>query len=550
MLASVFAVLMTMLFITIIMNRSSEDQTLDGLRRNAQLIASGVEQCGGRYLDETGFEEGLRVTWISESGKVIFDSTKDPELLDDHSDRQEIIEAIANGKGSSSRYSATIMHSTLNYALKISDGSVIRVSGLHRSIVAQMVNMLPTIIFIIIASVLLSAGAAVLISRNIVRPINDINLDDPHANNSYRELEPLLNKLRVQNAKVGYHMDELRRNKEQFELIIDNMSEGIVIADQKLSVVSYNPASAELLGSADFDIGRNIYGLNNSDSFRRCVLDALGGRRSECIIHTGNGDREIIASPARSLEMVCGVVVFIMDVTEKQKLEAMRREFTANVSHELKTPLTAIYGISDMLASGMVKTEDVAGFANNIKSEAERLISLVSDTIALSKLDEGTSVYEPEDIDLLVLAQDVLSRLEHTAGEKNITLSLDGENVTVNADRTMLTEMLYNICDNGIKYNKPNGRLEAAVSSRGKKAVITVKDTGIGIPHEQQGRIFERFYRGDKSRSDKIKGTGLGLSIVKHSVMHLGGTIRVESEPDKGTCFTVEIPIQAEKGTL
>ena len=542
-LSTGFAVLMTLFFITILMNGFSEDETVNGLRRNAELIASGMEQGGGRYLDETDFDEGLRVTWISPGGKVIFDSVKDPQLMEDHSDRQEVRDALENGNGSSSRYSATIMHSTLNYALKLSDGSVIRVSGLHRSIIAQMVNMLGSIILILAAAALFSVVAAMVISRKIVRPINEIDLDDPHTDSSYRELEPLLNKLRTQNAKVGHQLDELKQNKEQLDLIIGSMSEGIVIADQKLNVVSYNPASAELLGSSAFTSGHNIYGMNNSEQFRKCVIDALGGRRSECVIRTGSGERGIIASPAKSMELVCGVVVFIMDVTEKNKLETMRREFTANVSHELKTPLTTIYGISDMLSSGMVKSEDVAGFGENIRNEAERLISLVSDTIALSKLDEGTAAEEPEILDVYGIAGEVLRRLEHNASEKNVTLSLDGGSVNVKADRNMFTEMLYNICDNGIKYNKQNGSLAVTVGESRKNAVITVKDTGIGIPKEQQERIFERFYRGDKSRSRKIKGTGLGLSIVKHSVMHMGGNIRVESTPDKGTAFTVELPL-------
>ncbi len=542
MLSAAFAVLMTIFLVTFLMNGFSEEQAVEGLRRNAELIASGMEQCGGRYLDETEFDEGLRVTWISDSGKVIFDSVKDPQLMEDHSDRQEVRDALENGKGSSSRYSSTIMHSALNYALKLTDGSVIRVSGFHRSMIAQMLSMLWTIVLILAAAALFSAGAGMIISRKIVRPINDIDLDDPHTDSSYRELEPLLNKLRTQNAKVGHQLDELKQSKEQLELIIGSMSEGIIIADQKLNVVSYNPASALLLGSSAFTVGQNIYGMNNSDDFRKCVLDALGGRRSECIIRIGSGERNIIASPAKSMERVCGVVAFVMDVTEKHKLETMRREFTANVSHELKTPLTAIYGISDMLASGMVRAEDVAGFGGNIRSEAERLISLVSDTIALSKLDEGTGADETEVLDVYAIAQDVLKRLEHTASEKDVTLSLEGESVDVNVNKTMLTEMLYNICDNGIKYNKQGGSLEVTVGKERRNTVITVKDTGIGIPYEQQGRIFERFYRGDKSRSDKIKGTGLGLSIVKHSVMQMGGNIRVESIPDKGSTFIVELP--------
>ena len=544
MLVSGAAVLITITFVTMLMNSFSRDKTADALRQDAEIIASAIEMSGGEYLDETEFEDALRVTWISESGKVLFDSQEDPSSLDDHSDRTEVKEAFEKGEGDSSRYSDTIMNTTINHALRLSDGSVIRVSGIHRSLFAQVMNMLGTIIVIFVSAELLSAVAAVLISKSIVRPINDIDLDAPNKAAGYRELEPLLDKLRIQNARVGRQMDELRTNKEQFDLIMGSMSEGIIIADQKLNVVAYNTAAAGLLGSAAVTTGQSVYALNNSDSFRRCLLDALGGRRSECVIHTGNGDREVIASPAKSMEMVCGVAVFIMDITEKQKLETMRREFTANISHELKTPLTTIYGISDMLAGGIVKNEDVAGFGENIRSEAERLISLVTDTIALSKLDEGNVTGEKEDVELYSFAEETLSRLAVAAAEKQVVTSVSGDSVNIKCERQLLSETLYNICDNGIKYNKQGGSLEVNIAEKKKHAVITVSDTGIGIPQEQQGRIFERFYRGDKSRSGKIKGTGLGLSIVKHSVMRMDGSIRVESAPDKGTTFIIELPLQ------
>lgn len=544
MLVSIAAVLITITFITMFMNRYSSDKTAEGLKQDAEIIASAVELNGGRYLEQTSFGDEFRVTWISGSGKVVFDSVEDPESLDDHSDRKEVKEAVENGEGVSARYSDTIMQTTINYALRLSDGSVIRVSGIHRSLFAQMMNMLGTIILILITAALVSAAVAVLISKSIVRPINDIDLDSPNTDSCYRELEPLLNKLRVQNARVGRQMDELRTNKEQFNLIMGSMSEGIIIADQKLNLVANNAAAAGLLGASSVVTGHSIYSLNNSEAFRRCLLDALGGRRSECVIHTGGGDREIIASPARTMEMVCGVAVFIMDITEKQKLETMRREFTANVSHELKTPLTTIYGIADMLAGGIVKTEDVAGFGENIRSEAERLISLVTDTIALSKLDEGDISGEKEDVELCSFAEEVLSRFELAAAEKEVSMQVTGEKVSIRCERQLLSETLCNICGNGIKYNKQGGSLEVHISEKKKHALIAVKDTGIGIPPEQQGRIFERFYRGDKSRSSKIKGTGLGLSIVKHSVIRMGGTVRVESVPEKGTVFTVELPLQ------
>ena len=283
--------------------------------------------------------------------------------------------------------------------------------------------------------------------------------------------------------------------------------------------------------------------LFRSERFRRCVQDAAGGRHSDCVLHTESGDREVIASPAKSIDIITGVVVFIMDVTEKEKLETMRREFTSNVSHELKTPLTTIYGIADMLESGMVKPDDVAGFGGNIRSEAERLINLINDIVALSKLDEGSTSVETEDVDLLELAQSVIKRLELSAAEKDVTTAVTGSNVVFSGSRTILEEIIYNLCDNGIKYNKNGGALEVKVSHVPKTAIITVSDTGMGIPKEHIDRIFERFYRVDKSRSRKIKGTGLGLSIVKHGVMYHGGTVRAESVPGKGTVFTVELPL-------
>ena len=293
--------------------------------------------------------------------------------------------------------------------------------------------------------------------------------------------------------------------------------------------------------------GQSIYSLYNSEEFRKCIQDAVGGRHSECIISTQNGDRVVIASPAKSIDMVNGVVVLIMDVTEKNQLETMRREFTSNVSHELKTPLTTIYGISDMLANGIVKSEDVASFGENIRSESERLINLINDIVSLSKLDENSAPAQNEEIDLYEAAEEVLERLKLSAAEKNIQAQVAGEHLIYTGNPTVLSEVLYNLCDNGIKYNRDGGRLEVKLSHIPKKIFITVSDTGIGIPREHLDRIFERFYRVDKSRSRKIKGTGLGLSIVKHGVMYHGGTVKAESTPGKGTIFTVTLPVEGKK---
>ena len=543
-LISSIAILLTMFLTTVMGNTYSKKRTTDGLMREARLIASSVEINGLEYLDKTDFGQKSRVTWIADDGSVLFDSTQDESQLENHADREEFQEAVENGEGCASRYSGTLMHSTLNYAVRLNDGSVIRVSGMHMSVFAQMMNLTGTMVMIWIAVSLISVIAARKVSRKIVRPINDIDLERPTTEPNYKELVPLLDKLNTQNIKVHRQMEELQQNRRQFEIIVDSMSEGIVIADQKLNVISYNEASLKLLGIRELAVGQSIYSMNNTDNFRRCLLNALGGIRSDCVLELENRQCEIIASPARRIDMVCGIVVFIMDVTEKYKLDIMRREFTANVSHELKTPLTAIYGISDMLAENMIQYDDVQQFGENIRSEAERLISLVNDTIALSKLDEGVPFAENSEVDLYSLAEEILSRLKISAAEKDVSMNISGEHITVSGSRVMLNDIMYNLCDNAIKYNKDGGSLSISLERGRKTAVFTVSDTGIGIPDDKTDRIFERFFRVDKSRSGKVRGTGLGLSIVKHSVMQMGGSVRVESKLGEGTAFTVEIPCE------
>ena len=538
------SVISVMLLITALMYNKAADSASEQTGNEARLIAAAVEKGGSDYLFDTDFSENIRVTWIDSGGTVKFDTDKDAESLENHADREEIAQALKTGEGSSSRYSETIMKKTVNHAVRLSDGSVIRVSGAHSSFTAQLLKLINPILLILAAAALFSALSASAVSRNIVKPINDIDLEHPDAQKNYKELAPLLEKLRTQNHKVSRQMDEIQSRREQFSLMTESMSEGLIIADPKLMVLACNTAALKLLGTGSFTMGQSIYALNNSDIFRRCLLNALGGRRSECILRTGGGQREVIASPANSIDMVCGLVVFIMDVTEKQELETMRREFTSNVSHELKTPLTTIYGTADMLAGGMVQPEDVAQFGGNIRSEAERLINLINDIISLSKLDEDSAPHENESVELYSLAEEVLGRLKLSAEEKGVAVSLTGEKVSLLGSRTILSEVLYNLCDNGIKYNVSGGKLDVKISHAPKRAIITVSDTGIGIPKQHIGRIFERFYRVDKSRSRKIKGTGLGLSIVKHGVMYHNGTVHVDSESGKGTTFTIELPIE------
>ena len=541
------SVIAAMILATALMYDKSVTTAEASVKTDAHIISEAVESLGGAYLENAAFGDNIRVTWINNRGQVLFDTEEEPEELENHSDRKEISEAFVKGEGSSSRYSKTIMQKTVNYAVRLNDGTVIRVSDVHMSLEAQLLRVINPMLLILAAVVVFSALAATRVSRNIIKPINNIDLAHPDTKKSYKELSPLLEKLSSQNIKVSRQMNELQQSREQFGLMTESMSEGFIITDPKLAVLSCNTSAKKLLGAGAFNVGQSIYALNNSEDFRRCLMNALGGRRSECILRTGGGQREVIASPANSIDMVCGLVVFIMDVTEKQELETMRREFTSNVSHELKTPLTTIYGISDMLANGMVKQEDVPQFGGNIRSEAERLIALISDIVSLSKLDEDSAPRENESVELYSLAEEVLERLKLSAEEKGVTMGLTGEKVSLMGSRTILSEVLYNLCDNAIKYNVSGGKLDVKISHIPQRAIITVSDTGMGIPQQHIGRIFERFYRVNKSRSRKIKGTGLGLSIVKHGVMYHNGTVRVESEAGKGTVFTVELPIEKKQ---
>lgn len=391
--------------------------------------------------------------------------------------------------------------------------------------------------------IILTAFFSLIAAAKIVRPIKEIDLSQPNFHKSYKELTPLLEQLRRQNGRVNRYMTKLTDSREQFSLITENMNDGIVIADSKTTILSCNSAAYTLMGVEPVFEGQSVYALSNDEPFRRCIQDAMGGRRSEIVIKSDNGDRKIIASPACITETLNGVVVFILDVTEEQALEKMRREFTSNVSHELKTPLTTIYGISDMLANNMVKAENVAEFGGNIRREADRLITLINDIVSLSRLDEADAPRQWEEVELYSLAEEIIGRLSRTAEEKSVTAELIGEQVTIFGDSTILSEVLYNLCENAIKYNKEGGRYTVRISHIPMKAVITVTDTGIGIPDEHIDRIFERFYRVDKSRSQKIKGTGLGLSIVKHGVAYHKGNVRCVNA-ESGTVFIVELPVK------
>ena len=542
MTVSAVAVVAAMLFLTLLIHEVYLDDTIREMRQQGEIIASGMNMSGGQFLRLTDLGD-LRVTWIASDGRVIFDSESDPSKMENHADREEVVQALEGGSGSAMRYSKTLLHTTVNYAKRLDDGSILRVSGESPSISMMLTTMLQPLIAIILVLILGSLLLASLVSKHIVRPINNIDLDHPDVDSGYHELAPLLGRLKEQNLRVYRQLEELRQNREQFSLITESMKEGLLVIDPKSNILASNSSAYALL-DAEKSEHQSVYSLNHSERFRRCVQNAMGGRYDEYILETPAGQRQIIASPASGAGRVNGVVMFIMDVTERQELENMRREFTSNVSHELKTPLTTIYGMADLLAGGVVQPEDVSGFGEEIRREADRLITLINDIVSLSKLDEDSIPRDDEDIDIYLLAEEIISRLKMSADAAGVTGSLTGEHVTIKTNRTVLDEVLFNLCDNAVKYNRQGGRYEVKVAHIPTRVLITVADTGTGIPPGHIDRIFERFYRVDKSRSRRIKGTGLGLSIVKHGVGYLGGNIRVESEPDKGTTFIVELPVK------
>lgn len=514
-LTSFFAVIAAITMSTAVISSYSTQRAAEELENECAVISAAVIQGGLEYLEavDTGT---IRVEWLSAGGTILFDS---------ENGRKE-----DNSKGD-----------VLSCTESLPDGTVIRVSGEQKDFGSLMMMNIRPLLITFTTIILFALIAAIITARRIVRPVSSIDPDRPGYGRNYKELSPLIEKLRSQNRRVYRQTEELRYSRRQFSLITESMSEGIVVADPKAVILSCNSGAYKLLEAQPVTEGQSIFTLSQSEQFRHCIQNAMGGRKSECVLSTENGDRRIIASPASISDTLNGIVVFVLDVTEQQKLETMRREFTSNVSHELKTPLTTIYGIADMLANEMVRPEDVSTFGGDIRHEAQRLINLIGDIISLSKLDENSVPRQDEEIDLYELAEDVIARLSKSAAERNVTPYLMGEHVTVTGNLTIMEEMLGNLCDNAVKYNVPGGSYTVSISHVPTKAVITVRDTGIGIPEEHIDRIFERFYRADKSRSRKVSGTGLGLSIVKHGVMYHGGTIRAESG-DEGTVFTVELP--------
>ena len=521
-------------------------EKIDEQMASEAILAEEAWLTGGEaFLDRMEDRPDIksRITLIDSQGKVLYDSVADQSSMENHMEREEVKEALTEGIGKASRTSYTLAEDTRYYAKKTADGNIVRISTSHYSQLGLLLDTFGMIIITVVVLIILSVFISYRVARAIIKPINDIDLDNPDISENYEELGPLLHRIHQQNNSIKRQMEKLRKSREEFNIITKNMSEGLIIIDKDGEILTYNRSATEMLGGGD---GRQIEGsvlkLNRSEPFRKAVSEALEGNNSQVYLTEGEATYEIISNPVREEEEVTGAILIVMDVTEREKGEKLRREFTSNVSHELKTPLTSIYGVSDMLASGMVKAEDVAGFAGTIKEESARLISLIDDIIKLSRLDESTVPQETEIIDVFGSARDVVRRLSGKASENDIELSFSGEPSEIKGVQHILDEIVYNICENAIKYNRPGGFVKVSVRNEGSESLITVADNGIGIPKADRERVFERFYRVDKSHSKQIGGTGLGLSIVKHGVIYLGGKINLESEEGVGTVITVGFP--------
>ena len=500
---------------------------------------AAVGMDGREYLASVGHSEN-RLTWIASDGTVIYDTKGDSESMENHSDREEFKEAILNGHGESSRYSATFTETTDYIARRLDDGTVLRISSSRASVLTLALGMLHPMIVIFVLAFILSAFLANGMSKRIVGPLGKIDLDHPLDGDAYEELAPFLARINRQNHKINEQLYELRRRTDEFDQITGSMNEGLVLLNDRGTVLSINPAARGIFGCGDC-CGQDFLTIDRG----RDMSEAVGKAMRDGKATTENEkDGRVIRYDINRIESdkkVIGAVILAFDVTDSALAERNRREFTANVSHELKTPLQTIIGSAELIENGFVKPEDMPRFIGHIRREAARLVTLIEDIIRLSQLDEGVDLPR-EDTDIHALAEEAVGTLSESAKAKNVTLEVHGGGTTVFGVRRLLYEIVYNLCDNAIRYNEDGGRVDIMTLTDDDGAKLIVKDTGIGIPPEHQGRIFERFYRVDKSHSKQSGGTGLGLSIVKHAAQYHGAEIKLESVPGEGSTFTVKFP--------
>lgn len=525
------------------------------LRLEAVYLARGVDLSGMEYLSGLARTD-RRITWIDSEGTVLFDNIADGSKMENHGEREEVKQALRLGAGESVRYSSTLSEKTVNYALRLSDGSVLRISGASNSVWALLLSVSQFIVMIGVIAVIISALLAYRMAKQIVKPLNAIDFEGLEQTKMeiYPELSPFFQRIEQQNRRIHEQMEELKRQQREFSAITENMAEGFLVVDHQTNVLSYNASALKLLGVQDrtheHDMKnvekQSVLTLNRSESFRRAVDLALSGVHNEQNMFFEERSYQIIANPVLEERKTVGAILVIWDITEREEREYLRREFSANVSHELKTPLTSISGYAEIIQGGLVKAADVPRFAGRIYDEAQRLMRLINDIMKLSQLDENSVVKEKEPVDLKEISESVVQSLENYAAGKSVELSIDcltEESYMVYGVPQILEEMIYNLCDNAVKYNRPNGSVTVSLKKlRDNGVELSVKDTGIGIPFADRDRVFERFYRVNKSHSKEVGGTGLGLSIVKHGALFHQASVHLDSVEKEGATVTIQFP--------
>ena len=542
-LLALVTILLSSLLVTIVYYANSDARMKSEVREETRFVRGAVELSGQDYL-ATVENTANRITLIDTDGTVLYDNQADPATMENHSDREEFQEASTAGAGEATRISDTIAEQTFYYAVKLQNGQVLRVAATTDSVFAAVLAVLPWILGVEVLVAVCTVLFSNFLTKKIVAPINRLDLDHPADNEIYDELSPLLGKISRQNEVIAQQMKSLREKQEEFTSITENMSEGFLVLDNNTDILSYNTSALRLLGAEAVPAESHVsaLALNRSAGFRSAVDGALAGKRSEQLVRQGGRCCQVMANPVLRDGEVEGAVVVILDITEREERENLRREFTANVSHELKTPLTSISGFAEIIKNGIVKPEDIPRFAGNIYEESQRLVTLVDDILNLSRLDEADVQLEREDFDLSSLARDVAGRLKASAKKNGVVITVIGDKAEINGVKSIVDEMVFNLVDNAVKYNKQNGRVTVTVDSSSDGTALTVTDTGIGIPQADVDRVFERFYRVDKSHSKEIGGTGLGLSIVKHGAAFHNAKVSLESTEGQGTVIRLVFP--------
>ena len=507
------------------------------LRDELSLAALGTEDSGISYLKKVDSGR-FRITWVDETGCVIYDTHADSGSMESHVDREEVREAMETGFGSAVRKSDTLLERRVYEAVRLHDGTVLRISIDQQTMTILILGMLQPVCLVILVAIILSAVLSNRMSKKVMEPLNGLDLEHPLENDTYEELSPLLNRINQQHEEIHRQVRKLQQKTDEFNQIIENMREGLVLLDKNSVILSINPAAMELFGSDEDCVGKMFYELDRHNDMSAAIDKAFGQGQYKCNAVRNGREYKFLFSRIESGEKIVGLVILAIDVTDAENAERNRREFTANVSHELKTPLQGIIGSAELLEHGIVKPEDQPRFIGHIRKEASRLVNLIEDVIRISHMDEGVEVPR-EDIDLMAVVKEVTETLQTAAQKRGISIRVSGDHCHIQGVRSMIYEIVQNLCDNAVKYNVENGSVDVMVKRSGKRTVLIVKDTGIGIPAEHQSRIFERFYRVDKSHSKETGGTGLGMAIVKHAAQYHNARVHLQSMPGIGTTITV-----------